>query len=201
MSPPTCRSSRTRRTTRTSCRKVIDSKADTAFIYLNEDEAARCLLELRKQDFSGFLVGETTLASQAVIDRAGEAANAVRAHVGLTTHALMPAVRTFDNNFLREYRYRSDHNGMKGYIAGYVLKAATEKVGKFDSKALAAAMNGLALSVQQYPGVLLDVKYDNKGDLDRISFMVRVAQQRHEFLATLPAGSTAVAATPAATKK
>jgi branched-chain amino acid transport system substrate-binding protein len=181
--------------------QVMQSKADTAFVYLNEDEAARCLLELRKQEFPGWVVGETTVAGQQVIDLAGEAANGVRAHVGLTAHALIPTVRTFDNNFLREYRYRSDHNGMKGYIAVYVLKAVTEKIGKFDSKALAAAMSGLSLSAQQYPGILLDVKYNDKGDLDRTSFVVRVAQGRHEFLATLPAASTTVAATPAAGKK
>jgi branched-chain amino acid transport system substrate-binding protein len=181
--------------------QVIQSKADTAFVYLTEDEAARCLLELRKQEYPGSVVGETTVAGQGVIDLAGEAANGVRAHVGLTAHALIPTVRTFDNNFLKEYRYRSDHNGMKGYIAVYVLKAVTEKIGKFDSKALAAAMSGLSLSAQQYPGILLDVKYNDKGDLDRTSFVVRVAQGRHEFLATLPAASTTVAATPAAEKK
>jgi len=169
-------------------RKVIESKADTAFIYLTEDESPPCLKELKNQNFSGWVVGETTIVGQQVIERAGEASDGVQAHVGLTPHALIPPVRVFDNKFLKEYGYRSDHNGMKGYIAAYVLKAATEKIGKFDSKALAAAMNGLSLSAQQYPGVLLDVKYDDKGDLDRTSFIVRVKGGRHEFLATLPAG-------------
>ena len=62
------------------------------------------------------------MASQSVIDLAGEAANGVRAHVGLTPHALIPGMRSFDNRFLKEYRYRSDHNGMKGYIAAYVSR-------------------------------------------------------------------------------
>ena len=91
----------------------------------------------------------------------------MRAHVGLTAARARPGVRSFDNRFLREYRYRSDHNGMKGYIAAYVLKAATEKVGKFDPKALAEAMKNVALTAQQYPGILLDVKYDDKGDISR----------------------------------
>ena len=127
------------------------------------------------------------------------AANGIRAHVGLTPHALIPGVRNFDNRFLKEYRYRSDHNGMKGYIAAYVLKAVTEKIGKFDSKALAEAMKGVSLTAQQYPGILLDVKYDDKGDISRTSFIVRVSGERHEFIATLPAEGIAQAA--AAPKK
>jgi len=88
---------------------------------------------------------------------------------------------------------------MKGYIAAYVLKAVTEKIGRFDSKELAKAMKGIALSAKEYPGILLDVKYDDKGDLDRASFIVRVSGGRHEFIATLPP-STTIAAVPAAKK-
>jgi hypothetical protein len=30
------------------------------------------------------------------------------------------------------------------------------------------------------------VKYDDKGDFDRVSFIVRVSGRRHEFIAMLP---------------
>jgi len=173
--------------------KVKASDADAVFVYLNEEESARCLRELYKQTYDGWVYGETTLAGQQVIDLAGEAANGIRAHVGLTPHALLPGVRAFDNKFIKEYRYRSDHNGMKGYVAAYVLKAVTEKIGRFDSKAFAAAMKGVALSAAQHPGILLDVKYDDKGDLDRSSFVVRVSGGRHEFIATLNAAAGDVA--------
>ena len=182
-------------------RDVKRSGADTVFAYLNEEESARFLLELRKQDYDGSVVGETTLMGQLVIELASEAANEVRGHVGLTPHALMPTVRAFDNAYVKEYRRRSDHNGMKGYIGVYVLKAVTERIGKFDAKALAAAMKGIALSAKEYPGILLDVRYDDKGDLDRASFIVRVSRGRHEFLATLPPTGTSVAEAPAPAKK
>ena len=171
--------------------KVRQADADAAFIYLNEDESGRFLRELQKQGYDKWVVGETTLVGQKVIELAGDAVNGVRAHVGLTPDALVPGIRAFDNKFLREHRYRSDHNGMKGYVAAYVLKAVTEKIGKFDSRALADAMKGVALSAKDHPGILLDVRYDDKGDLDRASFIVRVSQGRHEFLATLPPGAVA----------
>ncbi len=181
--------------------KVRQSGADAAFVYLTEEESARFLRELDKQGYDRWIVGETTLIGQQVIELAGEATHDVRGHVGLTPHALLPGVRAFDNAFVKEYRYRSDHNGMKGYIAAYVLKAVTEKIGAFDPKAFAAAMKGLELSAKQYPGVLLDVRYDDKGDLDRTSFIVRVIGRKHEFIATLPAASGGRAEAPAPKKQ
>jgi branched-chain amino acid transport system substrate-binding protein len=98
--------------------KITETKADAAFVYLNEAEAADCLRELHKQAYSGWIVGETTILGQSVIDLAGEeAANGIRGHVGLTPDALQPTIREFNNKFLQEYNYKSDHNGMKGYIA------------------------------------------------------------------------------------
>ena len=143
--------------------KVVESQASAAFVYLNEREAADCLRALFEATYGGWVIGETTLAGQSVIEMAGPAANGVRAHVGLTPDALVPGIREFSNRFLAAYGYKPDHNGLKGYIAAYVLKAATEKIGKFNSKELAKAMKGLALSARDHPGILLDVKYDDKG--------------------------------------
>jgi branched-chain amino acid transport system substrate-binding protein len=69
------------------------------------------------------------------------------------------------------------------------VKAATEKIGKFDQKALANAMHGIQLSAKQYPGVLLDVTFDENGDLDRESFMTTVVNGKQQVTATLPAAS------------
>ena len=169
--------------------KVEASGASAAFVYLNERESADCLRALFDQTYGGWIVGETTLVGQSVIDLAGPAVNGVRAHVGLTPDALVPGVREFGNRFLQEYKYDSDHNGMKGYIGAYVLKAATEKAGSFDPKAIAAAMKGLSLSAAEHPGVLLDVRYGDKGDLDRVSFIVRVNGRHQEMIAILPAAA------------
>jgi branched-chain amino acid transport system substrate-binding protein len=48
-------------------------------------------------------------------------------------------------------------------------------------------MRGLAVSAKDHPGVLLDVRYDDKGDLDRASFIVHVINDRQQFIAMLPA--------------
>ena len=68
----------------------------------------------------------------------------------------------------------------------YVLKAAIEKVGKLDRKAVAAAIRGGCFSTKQTPGILMDVCFDDKGDLDRDSFMVEVKGGHQVVTATLP---------------
>jgi branched-chain amino acid transport system substrate-binding protein len=167
--------------------RARQSNADAVFVYLNEEESARALRELRKQGITKPIVGETTLVGQKVIELAGEAGNGAVAHVGLTVDAPMPAMRAFRARFEKEYRYTPDHNGIKGYTGVYVLKAAIEKVGKLDRKAVAQAMHGLKVSAAREPGVILDVAFDDKGDLDRESFLVEVRNGKQEIREVLPA--------------
>jgi branched-chain amino acid transport system substrate-binding protein len=166
--------------------KAKQSNADGVFVYLNEEESARALRELRKQGWNKPMIGETTLTGQKVIDLAGEAANGAIAHVGLTVDAPIPAVRAFRAKFEKEYKYVSDHNGMKGYSGIYTMKAAIEKVGKFDRKAVAKAMHSLKVTTAKEPGILMDVEFDSNGDLDRESFMVEVKNGKQEVTSILP---------------
>ncbi len=159
---------------------------DGIFAYTNEDESARLLRELKKQGWTKPVIGETTLTGQKVIDLAGDAANGAIAHVGLTVDAPIPAVRAFKAKFEQAYKYTSDHNGMKGYSGIYVLKAAIEKVGKLDRKAVAAAMKGLKVNTDKYPGALMYTEFDDKGDLDRMSFIVQVKNGKQEVIDMVP---------------
>jgi len=169
--------------------KAKQSNADALFVYTNEEESARALRELRKQGYDKPIVGETTLTGQKVIELAGDAANGAIAHVGLTVDAPQPAIKAFDDKFTKEYKYKSDHNGMKGYSAMYVVKAVTEKNGKVDTKLLANALHGAKISAKENPGVLLDVTFDEHGDLDRESFLVKVVNGKQVVTETLPPAS------------
>lgn len=176
--------------------KAKQSNAEGVFAYSNEEESARILRELRKQGWNKPIIGETTLTGQKVIELAGDAANGAVAHVGLTVDAPQPAIRAFRAKFEKEYKYVSDHNGMKGYSGVYVLKAAIEKVGKLDRKAVAAALHTLKVKAADQPGVLMDVSFDSKGDLDREGFMVQVKNGRQEVIAVLPPLGAGPAAAP-----
>lgn len=165
--------------------KAKQTNADALFVYLNEEESARMLKELRKQGYDKPVVGETTLANDKVIELAGDAANGVVAHVGLTPDAPNPTVQAFAARYLAEYKVKADHNAMKGYTGMHAAKAIFDKVGKIDPKAFAAAMKNTSISAKDYPGVLFDVRYDDKGDLDRESFFVKVSGGKAEVATTL----------------
>ena len=152
--------------------KIKASGADAVFVYLNEEESARILKELKRQSVSLPLIGETTLVGQKVIELAGADANGAMAHVGLTTDAPIDAIRSFRDRFVKKYNYVPDHNGLKGFLAVQMVKAGTEKMGKLDSKGLAAALHGLTITTAKQPGILMDVTIAQTGDLDRQSFLV-----------------------------
>ncbi|MGA8716156.1 MAG: ABC transporter substrate-binding protein [Roseiarcus sp.] len=166
--------------------KVKTANPDVVFIYLNEEESARILKELRKADVKAPLVGETTLIGQKVIELAGDAANGALGHVGLTTDAPVPALRAYRDKFMAKYNYVPDHNGIKGYLAVYMIKAATEKMGKLDAKNLAATLHGLTISADKEPGILMDVTIDEHGDLDRESFLGEVVDGKQVIKEVLP---------------
>jgi len=165
--------------------KAKQANADALFVYLNEEESARLLKELRKQGYDKPVVGETTLANDKVIELAGDSANGIVAHVGLTVDAPNPTVRAFAQKYQAEFGIKADHNAMKGYIGMHAAKAGYDKVGKLDPKAFAVAMKGAQFLAKDYPGLLFDTRYDDKGDLDRESFFVKVSNGKPEVTQTL----------------
>ncbi|WP_083636352.1 ABC transporter substrate-binding protein [Bradyrhizobium sp. AS23.2] len=162
--------------------KLKGAKADAVFVYTNEEESARFLIEAKRQGLSTPLFGETTLLSQKVVELAGSAANGVRGHVGLSADAPVPAIQEFAKKFSARYKYWPDHNGIKGYTAVYLVKHVTEKIGKFDSK----AMKGLTLTPDEAPGILKEASWDQNGDIDRASFLAEIVDGKQTIVETLP---------------
>ncbi|TXL70698.1 amino acid ABC transporter substrate-binding protein [Vineibacter terrae] len=166
--------------------KLKGANADAIFVYLNEEESARFLREAKKQGLNRPLIGETTLLGQKVIDLAGDAADGVKGHVGLTVDAPIPAIQEFGRKFQARYNYKPDHNGVKGYIAVYMLKAAAEKAGKLQPKAIAAALHGLTITPDKTPGILIEATWDDTGEIDRISFLGEVKDGKQVITQILP---------------
>jgi branched-chain amino acid transport system substrate-binding protein len=166
--------------------KIKAANADVVFVYLNEEESARFLREAKKQGVTAPLIGETTLLGQKVIDLAQGAAEGVRGHVGLTVDAPIPAVQDFAERFKKRFSYVCDHNGIKGYTAVYIIKHVTEKMGKFDSKLFVETLHGMTITPQDEPGVLMEVSFDNNGDVDRQSFLGEVVNGKQKIVAILP---------------
>lgn len=166
--------------------KVKAAAPDAVFVYVNEEESARILKELKRQAVTVPLMGETTLIGQKVVELAGDAANGARGHVGLTTDAPVDLVKAFREKFVKKYNYVPDHNGLKGYLSIYMIKAATEKMGKVDSKGVADALHGLTITAAKEPGILMDVTFDQNGDIDRQGFLVEIVNGKQVVKEVLP---------------
>jgi branched-chain amino acid transport system substrate-binding protein len=167
--------------------KAKNSGADALFVYLTEEESARFLREAQKQSIGLPMVGETTLIGNKVIELAGTAANGAMGHVGLTPAAGIPAMAKMVDTFKTKFRYTPDHNAIKGYTAAWAIKCVTEKIGEADSQKLADAFHGLKLTAAECPGVLLDVAWDENGEMARDSFFVEVQDGQQIVKAILPA--------------
>lgn len=166
--------------------KLKAANADVVFVYSNEEECARIMREARRQGLKGPFVGDTTLLSQKTIELAGEAANGVQGHVGLTADAPIEAVAEFKARFQKRFNYVPDHNGLKGYSGVYAVRYVTEKLGKFDRKAFAKTMHGLTITPKDEPGILMETTWDNNGEIDRISFLAEVVDGKQKITKTLP---------------
>ena len=59
-------------------------------------------------------------------------------------------------------------------------------MGKFDSKLFAQTLHGMTITPQDEPGVLMEVSFDQNGDLDRESFLGEVVNGKQKIVATLP---------------
>jgi branched-chain amino acid transport system substrate-binding protein len=166
--------------------RIKAANADAIFVYLNEEESARFLREAKRQGVKAPLIGETTLLGQKVIDLAQGAAEGVRGHVGLSVEAPVPAVKEFAERFKARFKYVCDHNGIKGYTAVHMIKHVTEKMGKFDSKLFAKTLHGLTISPKDEPGILMEATFDERGDIDRESFLGEVVNGNQKIVEVLP---------------
>jgi branched-chain amino acid transport system substrate-binding protein len=166
--------------------KVKNSNADAIFVYLNEEESARFLRASKQQGINKPMVGETTLLGAKVIELAGDAANGVKGHVGLSIDAPIPAFQEFGKKFQAKYNYASDHNGLKGYMAVHMIKWATEKQKKLDKKGVADTLRGATIKPAEEPGILIETTVEKNGDLDRESFLAEVKDGKQVITAKLP---------------
>ncbi|WNJ88239.1 ABC transporter substrate-binding protein [Bosea sp. 685] len=166
--------------------KIKNANADAVFVYLNEEESARFLRAAKQQGITKPLIGETTLLGAKVIELAGDAANGVKGHVGLSIDAPIPAFQEFGKKFIAKFNYTPDHNGLKGYMAVYMVKWATEKQKKFDRKGVADTLRGATIKPSEEPGILIETTIEQNGDLDRESFLAEVINGKQVINATLP---------------
>lgn len=168
--------------------KLKSANPDAVFVYMNQEESARFLIEARKQSLPMPLVGEVTLTEAKVIELAGPAANGAVAHVGVTATATqIPGIADFAKAFEEMFKRKPTHDAIKGYVGVWATKYVMDMVGKVDGEAFSKKMRGLCLKVAEHPKMLLDTCWDDRGEMSRPSFMVQVKDGSPVVIGTVPA--------------
>ncbi|PWJ86234.1 amino acid/amide ABC transporter substrate-binding protein (HAAT family) [Pseudaminobacter salicylatoxidans] len=168
--------------------KLKEANPEAVFVYMNQEESARFLIEAKKQALPMPLIGEVTLTEAKVIELAGAAAEGAIAHVGVTATATdVPGIGDFAKKFEETFKRKPTHDAIKGYVGAWTTKYVTELVGKADGEAFAEKMHGLCLKAADYPKILLDTCWDENGEMSRPSFMVQVKDGAPVVIGTVPA--------------
>src|SRR5437867_4834305 len=167
--------------------KVRASGATHVMVYNHEEENARFMIQLRKLGLSVEPVGETTLCAQTTVTPGGAALNGARCHVGLTAGAPVPLMVDMNRRFQEKYNRVPDHNAFKGYIGVHLLKAAVQRVGSWDQAKVRACLHDNFFTTAEEPGLLMDVWVNDKGGVDRPSFIVEIKDQKSVVAKTVPA--------------
>lgn len=93
--------------------KLKSAAPDAVFVYMNQEESARFLIEAKKQALAMPLVGEVTLTEAKVIELAGSAAEGAIAHVGVTATATeIPGIAAFAKSFQETFKRRPTHDAI-----------------------------------------------------------------------------------------
>jgi branched-chain amino acid transport system substrate-binding protein len=149
-------------------------------VYSHEEENGRFMNQLRKMGLKVETIGDN-LCSSATVTAGGKAIDGSKCHLSMSALSPLENMRNLAAKFHKEYGRITDHNGFKGYIGAHMLKAAVERVGKWDQQAVMACLHENLFTVAEEPGLLTDVYVFANGDADRASYIVEVVDGKHKM--------------------
>ena len=165
--------------------RVKASGADTLFIYLHEEEGGRILPQAKEMGIDKVMriAGHVTLIGPETLRLAGDAAEGIPGEVDLS-----PVAKTFKpvaDRYEKQFNKVPDHNFFKAYIGTHIVQATAELAGSFDQQKFRDTIHNRTYCFKDYPGILGDVHYDENGDIDRESFLVKIEGGKQVITGTL----------------
>lgn len=165
--------------------RVRESGATHLMIYSHEEENARIMIQLHKLGLGVQPVGDN-LCAQTTINAGGDAISGAECHVPMTALSPMPSMVNVAREFQQKYGRIPDHNGFKGYIGTYLLRAAAQRVGAVDQAKIRECLHGNLFTAAEEPGLLMNMYVEDNGDVDRESFIVAVAGHQTKVIKIVP---------------
>jgi len=166
--------------------QVKRARAQVLILVLEELAASFAVRQAREMKLAVEIVGGELLCSPTTIALAGQAMEGVKCHVSLTRDAPLETIQQVVKRFEARYGVPPDHNALRAYMAVYALKAAVEEAKVLEPEKIISCLHGLTVSSRKEPGVLLDVSFDEKGDMERESFFVEVKEGKQRVFRIVP---------------
>ena len=91
----------------------------------------------------------------------------------------------YSRRYTARYNDSADHNSIRGYVPVAMVKAVTEKIGKFDRTGFADTLHGLMITTAMEPRIMLDTSWDATGEMNRQTWMMQVVDGRQTTIETL----------------
>lgn len=151
--------------------RLLKAAPDSLLLLVPEDIAGRAMAEVARQAAPVRLLGGAWLLDPRTLALAGAAAAGARAHV------LLPPDQDsggFPARYAAANKQPPREQALAGYLAVGMVKAALEKAGTADPRALAEALRDLSVTAADQPMLLGDCTWNANGDPDRQSFVVEV---------------------------
>lgn len=149
-------------------------------IYNHEEENGRFMIQLRKMGLDVETIGDNLCASSTVT-AGGAAIDGSKCHLSMSALSPLETMKNLAAEFEEEYGHKPDHNGFKGYLGPYLLKAAVERVGEWDKAKVIACLHDNLFTAEDEPGLLTDTYVFANGDADRASYVVEVVNGEHKM--------------------
>jgi branched-chain amino acid transport system substrate-binding protein len=149
-------------------------------VYSHEEENGRFMIQLRKMGLDVEAIGDN-LCSSSTVTAGGAAIDGSKCHLSMSALSPLETMTDLAAKFEEEYGHKPDHNGFKGYIGPYLLKAAVERVGEWDQEKVIACLHENLFTVEDEPGLLTDTYVFANGDADRASYIVEVVNGEHKM--------------------
>ncbi len=149
-------------------------------VYNHEEENGRFMIQLRKMGLDVETIGDN-LCSASTVTAGGAAIDGSKCHLSMSALSPLETMQNLAAEFEQEYGRKPDHNGFKGYLGPYLLKAAVERVGEWDKEKVIACLHDNLFTVEDEPGLLTNTYVFANGDADRASYIVEVVNGEHKM--------------------
>jgi branched-chain amino acid transport system substrate-binding protein len=166
--------------------RLLKAAPDSLLLLVPRRVAGRAIAEVARQATPVRLLGCAPLVDPRTLALAGAGgAEGARAHVLLPPDPESGLPAGFLARYVAANKQPPEESAVAGYLAVALLKAAIDKAGSAEPKALADTLRGLAATGAAEPMLLGDCAWTATGDPDRDSYVVEVRDGAPRTVATL----------------